>query len=330
MECDTRLQLLSKTLLQLPAGIRSDVLLHCIGFVPASELDEFNVVGPIRALFAEIWENETGGPIPIRKLRHVLVTEADPGVVLQLGDVDAAETETELANMLSRLVEQLVRLARSNGETQLRLFEQGRTAPKRHSLVEDCEVGGFVDDLTVLVRSGKRFRTIYADPPWPYENRASRGAAANHYETMSVDQIYEEPVAELAADDAHLHLWTTNAFLREAFSVMDAWGFRAKSCLVWVKPQFGAGNYWRVSHEFLLLGVRGSLCFRDRRLRSWLVAPRTEHSRKPGIVRLLIEKASPGPYLELYGREWSPDSPWSNGSFCEACHKTKELSVTLQ
>ena len=311
MECENQLRHLSETLLELPAGVRSDVLLHCIGFVPASELDEFNVVGPTRALFAEIWETETGTPIPVRRLRQVLVTEADPGVVLQLGNVDSAKTETELASTLRGLVEQLFRLARSSGETQLRLFEQRGQAPEKINPVDDNGARGFVDDLTVLVAGSRKFRTIYADPPWPYENRASRGAAANHYETMSVEQICEEPVSDLAADDAHLHLWTTNAFLREAFTVMDAWGFRPKSCLVWVKPELGTGNYWRVSHEFLLLGIRGKLRFRDRRLRSWIAAPRTEHSRKPGVIRLLIEKASPGPYLELYGREWSPESPWT-------------------
>jgi N6-adenosine-specific RNA methylase IME4 len=71
------------------------------------------------------------------------------------------------------------------------------------------------------------------------------------------------------------------------------------------------GNYWRVSHEFLLLGVRGSLTFRDQTLASWVQASRTIHSRKPAVVRTLIERVSPGPYLELYGREELPDSAWT-------------------
>jgi N6-adenosine-specific RNA methylase IME4 len=65
----------------------------------------------------------------------------------------------------------------------------------------------------------------------------------------------------------------------------------------------GIGNYWRVSHEFLLLGVRGeALPFRDKNLMSWVALDRTEHSRKPEPVRMMIERASPGPYLELFGR----------------------------
>ena len=158
---------------------------------------------------------------------------------------------------------------------------------------------------------GCHYSTIYADPPWRYNNSASRGAACNHYNTMTVAEICNEPVSRLAADDAHLHLWTTNGFLREAFDVIDAWGFQYKSCLVWVKPQLGMGNYWRVSHEYLLLGIRGSMPFRDSRCRSWLLERRSVHSRKPWQVRQLIEQVSPGPYLELYGREEIPNSSWT-------------------
>ena len=168
-----------------------------------------------------------------------------------------------------------------------------------------------VRDLSQLVNSGRRFRTIYADPPWPYSNTAARGAAENHYRTMTLDDIRGEVVKDLVEADAHLHLWTTNAFLREAFDVIRAWGFKYKSCLIWTKPQLGMGNYWRVSHEYLLLGVRGNLPFRNRTVRSWQTARRTVHSRKPFLFRGLIEQVSPGPYLELYGREEVPDSDWT-------------------
>ena len=166
-------------------------------------------------------------------------------------------------------------------------------------------------DLAELQRLQIRYATVYADPPWEYNNTSSRGAAANHYPTMPLKRICEEPIAALAADSAHLHLWTTNAFLRDAFDVMTAWGFTYKSCLIWVKPQMGMGNYWRVSHEFLLLGVRGSLPFRDNTCRSWLLHRRSVHSRKPYAIRQLIEQVSPGPYLELYGREEIPNSNWT-------------------
>jgi N6-adenosine-specific RNA methylase IME4 len=129
-------------------------------------------------------------------------------------------------------------------------------------------------------------------------------ATGNHYDTLTVDEIAGLPVDALAAPDAHLHLWTTNAFLFDSRAIIAAWGFEYKSCFVWVKPQMGIGNYWRVSHEFLLFAVRGNAPFRDRGLMSWLKCSRrgSNHSGKPEPVRGLIERASPPPYLELFGR----------------------------
>ena len=97
--------------------------------------------------------------------------------------------------------------------------------------------------LEDLQQSGYRFKTILADPPWRYENTASRAAAENHYSTMTVEEICNEPVLSLVSENAHLHLWTTNAFLEPAFKVMRAWGCEFKSCMVWVKPSIGMGNY---------------------------------------------------------------------------------------
>lgn len=148
------------------------------------------------------------------------------------------------------------------------------------------------------------FGCIYADPPWQYENQGTRAATDNHYQTMTIAELCEMPVAELAAKDAHLHLWTTNAFIEDSFEVMRAWGFEYRSIFVWVKPQIGIGNYWRVSHELMLLGVRGNAKrFNNRSLKSWIEADRKKHSAKPNCVREMIEQASPGPYLELFGRK---------------------------
>lgn len=170
-----------------------------------------------------------------------------------------------------------------------------------------------VKDLQRLIDQGLKFGTIYADPPWSYGNQATRAATDNHYDTMDVPAICELPVAELAADQSHLHLWTTNAFLFEAKTVMEAWGFDYKSVFVWCKPQMGIGNYWRVSHEFMLLGVRGGLTFADRSQMSWATIDRGKHSAKPEAVRQRIELVSPGPYLEMFARRASDGwCAWGN------------------
>lgn len=168
--------------------------------------------------------------------------------------------------------------------------------------------GHFFTELGALVSAVAAgdlppFQCIYADPPWQYGNQGTRASTSKHYATMTLDALEALPIEKLAAPQCHLHLWTTNGFLFECPRLFAAWGFTYKSSFVWAKPQIGIGNYWRNAHEFLLLGVRGGLTAQDHTLRSWQEIPREGHSAKPDRVRDLVEKLSPGPYLELFGRK---------------------------
>jgi N6-adenosine-specific RNA methylase IME4 len=148
-----------------------------------------------------------------------------------------------------------------------------------------------------------QFSTIVADPPWQYSNKATRAAAVKHYPTMTLDAIKEIPVSEWAAPEAHLYLWTTNGFLREAFEVVDAWGFTYKTLLTWVKTQIGIGNYFRPRTEHVLFAVRGKLGTKLRTVSNVIEAPRGKHSAKPGAVFDVIERMSYSPGLEMFARE---------------------------
>lgn len=170
-----------------------------------------------------------------------------------------------------------------------------------------------VQDLQELIDSGRQFGTLYADPPWPYENQGTRSATDEHYDTPTMEWISALPVEKLSAPDAHLHLWTTTGFIREALALVESWGFAYKSMLIWVKPEMGIGNYWRVSHEILLLGVRGRCTFLDKGQSSWLQCSRGAHSEKPEEIRHRIEKVSPGPRLEMFARRGAPNwTSWGN------------------
>jgi N6-adenosine-specific RNA methylase IME4 len=148
-----------------------------------------------------------------------------------------------------------------------------------------------------------KFSTIVADPPWRYENTATENAAELHYSTMSIEQLCELDVArDKAADHAHLYLWTTASHLPDAFAVMAAWGFTYKTYLVWVKPQMGMGNYFRVSTELVLFGVKGGMRTQHFSLMNWFQVKRGAHSAKPEVFTDLVMKASPPPYLELFAR----------------------------
>lgn len=161
--------------------------------------------------------------------------------------------------------------------------------------------GLVVESLTGLIARGVRFGCVVADPPWRFD-RSPRGAASHHYPTMGLEEIAALPVRELAAENSHLHLWVPSALLFDARCVLENWGFTYKGVFVWVKPQLGTGYYWRSSVELLLLGVRGACTFRDRTIPNWLCADRMGHSEKPERIRAFIERVSPGPYLELFGR----------------------------
>jgi N6-adenosine-specific RNA methylase IME4 len=229
-----------------------------------------------------------------------------------LTDLGIDRKTSMVAQRLARLDDSQLEAVKAGAQTisaAVKAVKQQRAAEVIQLRDDTCTVA----DLHKLAADGRRFGTIYADPPWQYGNQSTRGAMNDHYIGMGVDEIAELPVVALAAEQAHLHLWTTNAFLFDCQRIMQAWGFEYKSCYVWVKPQIGMGNYWRVSHEFLLLGVRGSCAFADRSLRSWGEFRRGQHSAKPDEIRTLIERASPGPRLELFGRRVARDwTVWGN------------------
>ena len=66
---------------------------------------------------------------------------------------------------------------------------------------------------------GKKYRTIYADPPWQFANRTGKMAPEHkrltRYSTMKLDDIKALPVADAADEKSHLYLWVPNALLPE-------------------------------------------------------------------------------------------------------------------
>jgi N6-adenosine-specific RNA methylase IME4 len=149
------------------------------------------------------------------------------------------------------------------------------------------------------------FRTVCADPPYRFNEKQGGygdGLAEDKYESMATDEIAALPVADLAAPDSHLYLWTPATKVPDALLVCEAWGFRYVGLLTWVKPgSLGLGTWWRYGTEHVVFGVRGSLPTNPN-LRNWFEAPRRRHSAKPDEFFDLVEKASPGPYLELFAR----------------------------
>ena len=174
------------------------------------------------------------------------------------------------------------------------------------------------ETITNLINfaGGKKYRTIYADPPWRFKNRTGKIAPEhkrlNRYETMDLCEIKSLPIASICDEKCHLYLWVPNALLPEGLEVMKAWGFEYKGNIIWEKIRKdgmpdgrGVGFYFRNVTEILLFGTKG----RDNRTLdparsqvNLIRAIKREHSRKPDELVPIIEKCSPGPYIELFAR----------------------------
>lgn len=207
----------------------------------------------------------------------------------------------------------------SNMKEQVAVVKEHKAAKtaERHQerIVKIAEIA---NDNTKLDTS-RRFPVIYADPPWKYDYAESESRAIeNQYPTMDIGDICALPVNELASDDAVLFMWATAPKLREAFAVIDAWGFNYKTCAIWDKQKMGMGYYFRVQHELLMIATRGAIPapLPDARERSVLSIPYSKHSAKPHEFYGIIEKMYPGlPKVELFCRTPQPGwSVWGNQS----------------
>jgi N6-adenosine-specific RNA methylase IME4 len=174
------------------------------------------------------------------------------------------------------------------------------------------------------------FSTILADPPWRFQNRTGKMAPEHRrlsrYGTMSMDDIMSLPVSQVARARAHLYLWVPNALIPEGFEVMRRWGFTYKTNIVWYKTRKdggpdgrGVGFYFRNVTEVILFGIRGvnnRTLDAGRRQTNIIVSRKREHSRKPDEQYRIIERCSPGPYLEMFARheregwtQWGNEAP---------------------
>lgn len=200
------------------------------------------------------------------------------------------------------------------------------------------------------------YQIVYADPAWAYDN-GGRGAAENHYPTMSIAEIQALPVRRLAAKDSVLFLWGTWPHLPDVLLTIEKWGFEFKTnAFDWIKYHeesgkrcFGGGFWTRANTEFCLIGVRGDAPRRQnaaiRQLietgpEDVLLAPRQEHSAKPKEARdRIVALMGDLPRIELFARERAEGwDAWGNDPalgepdvalVCPACKGRKYVKNEL-
>jgi N6-adenosine-specific RNA methylase IME4 len=165
-----------------------------------------------------------------------------------------------------------------------------------------------------------KYRVIYADPPWNYNDKCDSGAVQSggcekHYPAMTIPALCAMPVNELCESDAVLFLWVTSPMLFECGPVIEAWGFRYKASFIWDKVKHNMGHYNSVRHELLLICTRGS-CTPDttKLFDSVQTIERTKHSAKPEKFREIIDTLYPhGKRIELFARKQAKGwESWGN------------------
>jgi N6-adenosine-specific RNA methylase IME4 len=185
-----------------------------------------------------------------------------------------------------------------------------------------------------------KFNVIVSDPPWSFSdplthNSVKRGASSN-YSTMTIEDIKNLPIEDIAEDDAILVLWCPSSLLQQGLDVMKSWGFEFKQTHIWVKTKqeplkdllkklkddalyhimnfnmnttlaFGMGRLFRQTHEIALIGVRGKIYkyLENKSQRSVDLFPALKHSKKPETIQNMLDimfPCFPGKKLEMFAR----------------------------
>ena len=160
-----------------------------------------------------------------------------------------------------------------------------------------------------------KYSIIYADPPWHYRTYSEKGkgrSADQHYPTMSIEQIKALPVETLAADDCALFMWITFPCMKEAFEVLEAWGFQYKTvAFVWVKQNrvsdslfWGMGYWTRSNAEICVLATKGHPKRVSNSVHQVVVSHIERHSKKPDEAReRIVQLMGDLPRIELFARQ---------------------------
>ncbi len=209
-----------------------------------------------------------------------------PAVVKAIKIATAIEESPDLARM-------------TTGEAILREVKAQRRQSERERDAENIK--------GKQLPKSQLYATLVLDPPWDWGDEGDidqLGRARPPYATMPLAEIAALPVGDLSLPDAHIYLWITNRSLPKGFGLLEGWGYRYITCLTWVKPSYGMGQYYRGSTEQVLFGVKGSLPLLVHDIPTHFAAPRSGlHSAKPDEFFALVERASPSPRLEMFARK---------------------------
>lgn len=190
-------------------------------------------------------------------------------------------------------------------------------------LIEKMDKTGNVNSSYHIVKNRKRlekipeipkgkYEVLLADPPWRYDSDGFKKSVESHYPTMDLQELCAlgEKIKEISAKNCVLFLWTTSAKLDWAMPVIEAWGFKYKSSMIWDKVKHNMGFYSSIRHEFLLIAGKGSSTPKaNGKIANSIdsvqsIEKSSKHSEKPEEFRKIIEKLYPNTKkIELFARK---------------------------
>ncbi len=214
----------------------------------------------------------------------------------------------EQAAVLFQTNDRYVQVAKTLQEQAPDLLEQVKTGEKTMAAAR-WELTKRERQENPPLPTENKYRVFYADPPWQYERAEldDYGHTRRHYPSMSIDELCAlgPQIQQMAEKDAVLWLWVTSPMLKNAFPLIDAWGFAYKTSFVWDKVGHNYGHYNSVRHEFLLIATRGS-CTPDVATlfdSVQTIEKSAEHSEKPERFREIIDAIyTHGNKIELFAR----------------------------
>jgi N6-adenosine-specific RNA methylase IME4 len=181
------------------------------------------------------------------------------------------------------------------------------------------------------------FDVICIDPPYVFKDSLrqsdTKRSAQDQYDTMTMQDIKNLKINDLAAKDAVIALWVPSSMLQDGLELLKAWGFTYKQTWIWVKTKkdpletlskkiinaiddkkttteikqiisdfnlndslgFGLGHLGRNTHEVVLLGTRGKVYkkLKNKSQRTVLFYKNVRHSQKPEELQDRLEKMFP-------------------------------------
>lgn len=239
----------------------------------------------------------------LAKQRMLLGKEGDPTLNLEEGE--AVKKVAEQAGISPALYYQAMFIDKNAPQEDLEKLRSGERAisnlykeTKRWDTIQELK-----EQAKTLQAPEGLFDVIVVDPPWnygtPYDPNGRR--VASPYPEMSLEEL--EMLKLPANDNCILWLWTTNAFLHQAFHILEAWNFEAKTILTWAKSKMGLGDWLRGQTEHCIMAIKGKPIINLTNQTTLLNGEARQHSRKPAEFYQLIDSLCFGRKLDYFSRE---------------------------